>query len=51
MATLEGPVTIDGAKLEALVFRAVDDRRDAELALVVMGDKLASTARSPGQAR
>jgi SAM-dependent methyltransferase len=41
MATLEEPVTIDGAKLEAFVFRAVDEiGATLNAALVVMGDKL-----------
>jgi SAM-dependent methyltransferase len=41
MATLEEPVAIDGAKLEAFVFRAVDEvGATLNAALVVMGDKL-----------
>src|SRR6059036_1063133 len=41
MATTEEPVTIDGAKLEAFVFRAVDEvGATLNAALVVMGDKL-----------
>src|SRR4051794_33482380 len=41
MATLENPTAIDGAKLEAFVFRAVDEvGATLNAALVVMGDKL-----------
>jgi SAM-dependent methyltransferase len=41
MATLEEPVAVDGAKLEAFVFRAVDEiGATLNAALVVMGDKL-----------
>ncbi|HEV3403581.1 MAG TPA: class I SAM-dependent methyltransferase [Gaiellaceae bacterium] len=41
MAALEEPGTIDGAKLEAFVFRAVDEiGATLNAALVVMGDKL-----------
>jgi SAM-dependent methyltransferase len=41
MAALEQPGTIDGAKLEAFVFRAVDEiGATLNAALVVMGDKL-----------
>jgi SAM-dependent methyltransferase len=41
MATLEEHVAIDGAKLEAFVFRAVDEiGATLNAALVVMGDKL-----------
>jgi SAM-dependent methyltransferase len=41
MATVEQPVEIDGAKLEAFVFRAVDEvGATLNAALVVMGDKL-----------
>src|SRR5438132_11310747 len=41
MATLEEPVAIDGAKLEAFVFRAGDEvGATLNAALVVMGDKL-----------
>jgi 2-polyprenyl-3-methyl-5-hydroxy-6-metoxy-1,4-benzoquinol methylase len=41
MATLEEPTAIDGAKLEAFVFRAVDEvGATLNAALVVMGDKL-----------
>jgi 2-polyprenyl-3-methyl-5-hydroxy-6-metoxy-1,4-benzoquinol methylase len=41
MATLEEPAAIDGAKLEAFVFRAVDEvGATLNAALVVMGDKL-----------
>src|SRR5438552_6831559 len=41
MATLEEPAAIDGAKLEAFVFRAVDVvGATLNAALVVMGDKL-----------
>src|SRR5437763_16134823 len=41
MATLEEPVAIDGAKLEAFVFRAVDEvGATLNAALVVMGDTL-----------
>src|SRR5437763_8308312 len=42
MATIEQPAeTIDGAKLEAFVFRAVDEvGATLNTALVVMGDKL-----------
>jgi SAM-dependent methyltransferase len=41
MATLEQPAAIDGAKLEAFVFRAVDEvGATLNAALVVMGDKL-----------
>jgi SAM-dependent methyltransferase len=41
MATTEQPVEIDGAKLEAFVFRAVDEvGATLNAALVVMGDKL-----------
>jgi SAM-dependent methyltransferase len=41
MATIEEPVAIDGAKLEAFVFRAVDEiGATLNAALVVMGDKL-----------
>src|SRR3954469_8129032 len=41
MATIEEPVEIDGAKLEAFVFRAVDEvGATLNAALVVMGDKL-----------
>src|SRR5205814_6334037 len=41
MAILEEPAAIDGAKLEAFVFRAVDEiGATLNAALVVMGDKL-----------
>src|SRR5437879_2463541 len=41
MTALEEPVAIDGAKLEAFVFRAVDEiGATLNAALVVMGDKL-----------
>jgi SAM-dependent methyltransferase len=41
MATLEEPATIDGDKLQAFVFRAVDEvGATLNAALVVMGDKL-----------
>jgi SAM-dependent methyltransferase len=41
MAILEEPAVIDGAKLEAFVFRAVDEvGATLNAALVVMGDKL-----------
>jgi SAM-dependent methyltransferase len=41
MATIEEPVAVDGAKLEAFVFRAVDEvGATLNAALVVMGDKL-----------
>jgi SAM-dependent methyltransferase len=41
MATLEEPAAIDGAKLESLVLRAVDEvGATLNAALVVMGDKL-----------
>src|SRR5436305_8991832 len=41
MATLENPTAVDGAKLEAFVFRAVDEvGATLNAALVVMGDKL-----------
>ena len=41
MATIEEPAAIDGAKLEAFVFRAVDEvGATLNAALVVMGDKL-----------
>jgi 2-polyprenyl-3-methyl-5-hydroxy-6-metoxy-1,4-benzoquinol methylase len=41
MATVEEPAAIDGAKLEAFVFRAVDEvGATLNAALVVMGDKL-----------
>src|SRR5689334_23821918 len=41
MAAIEEPVAIDGAKLEAFVFRAVDEvGATLNAALVVMGDKL-----------
>jgi 2-polyprenyl-3-methyl-5-hydroxy-6-metoxy-1,4-benzoquinol methylase len=41
MATLEEPAAIDGGKLEAFVFRAVDEvGATLNAALVVMGDKL-----------
>ena len=41
MTAIEEPVAIDGAKLEAFVFRAVDEVGAAlNAALVVMGDKL-----------
>ena len=41
MATLEEPVALDGDKLEAFVFRAVDEvGATLNAALVVMGDKL-----------
>ena len=41
MATVEQPAAVDGAKLEAFVFRAVDEvGATLNAALVVMGDKL-----------
>src|SRR5437763_11016722 len=41
MITTEEPVTVDGAKLEQFVFRAVDEvGATLNAALVVMGDKL-----------
>src|SRR4051812_34249297 len=41
MAILEEPAAIDGAKLEAFVFRAVDEvGATLNAALVVMGDRL-----------
>ena len=52
MATIEQPVdSIDGAKLEQFVFRAVDEvGATLNTALVVMGDKLGFTRRA-GPAR
>ena len=52
MATVEQPAAIDGAKLEAFVFRAVDEvGATLNAALVSWATSSACTARWPARAR
>ena len=50
MSTIEQPIEVDGDKLMQFVFRAVDEvGATLNAALVVMGDKLGCTGRSPAR--